>query len=360
MKMRDKHKDFTDIEICKGNRYNVLRGKFYCCLNGKTYNSLGGLRNGIRPYFATVKEFYDTYYKTPDEGICVVCGKEAIFKNVVRGYSRVCSDICHCKDPLHRQKVSTRFENNPAKLEAALLKQRQTMSAKPQEWKDRRKHKQLATLYSRHGRDYLSKRTTQQWTKLSQEQRKEIGQRSVRTKIKNGTLNVNGMANYKKKSFTLDNKTFCYQGYERFVIECLVTKFGFSVDDIFVGKDVPRIEYSGNKSGVYYPDIFVKSLNLVIEVKSEFTLFGKDESVFIKNCNKQQSVIDSGYNAVIICLYNGLVEEDVAEIEKHISMVTSSRASETKKVQRLSGGSEYSAIAIGRGSTKVPKYWDVI
>ena len=358
--MRDKRKDFTDLEICKGNSYNMLKGKFYCCLNGKTYNSLGGLRNGIRPYFATVKEFYDTYYKTPDEGICVVCGKEANFINVVRGYSRVCSDVCHCKDPLHRKKVSSRFENNPEKLEAALLKMKQTNAAKPQEMKDQVSKARMATLYSRYGKDYMSKKALRQWAKLTPEQRSEIGQRTLKTKIKNGNLNCNGMSSYKKKYFTLDNKTFCYQGFERYVIECLVSKFGFSVDDIFVGRDVPRIKYSGNKSGVYYPDIFVKSLNLIIEVKSEFTLFGTNENMFIRNCNKQQSIIDSGYNAVIICLYNSLVEEDEVEIENYISMVTSSRASEMKKVQRLSGDAEYSAIAIGRGSTKVPKYWDVI
>lgn len=40
------------------------------------------------------KDYYDMYFKKPNDGICIVCGKETKFHNIVKGYSKTCSKEC--------------------------------------------------------------------------------------------------------------------------------------------------------------------------------------------------------------------------------------------------------------------------
>ena len=68
-------------------------------------------------------------------------------------------------------------------------------------------------------------------------------------------------------------------GYEPEALDALLAQ-GVPEDDIFVGRGVPRIPYThmdewGHTSKhTYWPDIFVKSWNLLIEVKSLWTYQG--------------------------------------------------------------------------------------
>lgn len=78
---------------------------------------------------------------------------------------------------------------------------------------------------------------------------------------------------YKFKEFTFPSgKKVKYQGYEDLAIEELLKKY--SENDICIGRgEVPIIKYeSYNKTRVYFPDIFLKTSNTIIEVKSEWTL----------------------------------------------------------------------------------------
>jgi len=59
-------------------------------------------------------------------------------------------------------------------------------------------------------------------------------------------------------------------GYENHAIRYLVSK-GIEKSDIVFGKDVPRVHYEGT---IHFPDIYVISRNLLIEVKSLWTLIG--------------------------------------------------------------------------------------
>lgn len=51
-----------------------------------------------------------------------------------------------------------------------------------------------------------------------------------------------------------------------------------------------------NKAKVYYPDFYLKSLNLIIEIKSNY-IYEKDLQ---KNLAKQKSCLDQGYNFIFI------------------------------------------------------------
>jgi len=52
----------------------------------------------------TLKEYYDKYLRKPNEGICVVCGKETKFLGITRGYNRTCSIHCKNLDPITQEK----------------------------------------------------------------------------------------------------------------------------------------------------------------------------------------------------------------------------------------------------------------
>ena len=52
-----------------------------------------------------LKDYYDNFLKKENNGLCLVCGKPTKFKDLIRGYSKYCSNICTQKDPLTLQKV---------------------------------------------------------------------------------------------------------------------------------------------------------------------------------------------------------------------------------------------------------------
>ena len=69
------------------------------------------------------------------------------------------------------------------------------------------------------------------------------------------------------------------QGYESFALDELVKIY--SEDDIKTDrKDIPRIKYILNdKSKYYFPDIYIKSENKIIEVKSTWTYKCKEDNI---------------------------------------------------------------------------------
>ena len=98
---------------------------------------------------------------------------------------------------------------------------------------------------------------------------------------------------YKSKSYKLPSgKIIKVQGYEPFALNYLLKTY--SENDIITDKlHIPRIYYiKNNKKCIYYPDIFIKSTNTIIEVKSTWT------NILNKEVNemKKQSVLTNGFN----------------------------------------------------------------
>jgi hypothetical protein len=62
-----------------------------------------------------------------------------------------------------------------------------------------------------------------------------------------------------------------YQGYEHFGIRYLLKEYS-EMDIEFDRKKIPTIKYvERKKSRNHYPDFFIKSKNMLIDIKSEFT-----------------------------------------------------------------------------------------
>ena len=48
----------------------------------------------LREHNLTLKEYYDSYIKKPDEGICKFCGKPTKFIDIYKGYNDYCGRVC--------------------------------------------------------------------------------------------------------------------------------------------------------------------------------------------------------------------------------------------------------------------------
>lgn len=80
------------------------------------------------------------------------------------------------------------------------------------------------------------------------------------------------------------------QGYENYALDILIKNY--KEEEIKSNrKDVPRISYINNKQKYYFPDIYIPHINLIIEVKSEWT-HKHDEEV---NKLKEKATQAQGY-----------------------------------------------------------------
>jgi hypothetical protein len=90
-----------------------------------------------------------------------------------------------------------------------------------------------------------------------------------------------------------ENKNIKVQGYERFVIPELLKKY--KREDIEIGFEIPFSPIKYKFKGLtkdYFPDIFIKPENKIIEVKSSYT-YDCDEE---KNLAKKEACIELGFN----------------------------------------------------------------
>jgi len=100
-----------------------------------------------------------------------------------------------------------------------------------------------------------------------------------------------------KKIILPSGKIEKVQGYEPYAIDLLLEQ-GYIEDDLIISnkeieKHIDIIKYKrNNKIHRYYPDIYIKSENKVIEVKSEYT-YNKNKKV---NILKKQACLDKGIN----------------------------------------------------------------
>ena len=100
---------------------------------------------------------------------------------------------------------------------------------------------------------------------------------------------------YKLKEYTFPSgKVIKCQGYEPYALDILITDHKITEEDIVTSKkEVPEIWYkdSDDKDHRYYVDIFIKSFNKFIEVKSTWTYKKNMEKVELT----KNTVKDKGF-----------------------------------------------------------------
>jgi len=96
-----------------------------------------------------------------------------------------------------------------------------------------------------------------------------------------------------KKYIMPSGRIINYQGYENIALDKLLSKHINEDDIVSERNEVPIIEYKlHNKVYKYYPDIYIKSKNLIIEVKSVWTY----KKNIVKNTIKALKTKESGFN----------------------------------------------------------------
>jgi hypothetical protein len=107
-------------------------------------------------------------------------------------------------------------------------------------------------------------------------------------------------ASVKLKTFTTPSGNMLrYQGYEDVALR-LLFEMKLNEADIMVSRsNMPRILYfKGARRARYYPDIYVPSLNLLLEVKSVYTFNRERDLTFAK----QDACVKQGYkHLIVIC-----------------------------------------------------------
>jgi len=108
---------------------------------------------------------------------------------------------------------------------------------------------------------------------------------------------------YFTKPYMLDNKIVYIQGYEPQALNWILENTKIKSNEIIVETDnIPIFQYySNNKNKLYYPDIFIPSKNLIIEVKSLWTLLMSEE-IFNTFKLKALSVKKEGYKFKLLIM----------------------------------------------------------
>ena len=125
-----------------------------------------------------------------------------------------------------------------------------------------------------------------------------IKQKSKKTCLKKyGVEHAMQNKNIFIKSFLTSNKIHKYKNtnifYQGSYEKDFLDKY---LDKIEIDK-IDKIKYIfENKVKYYYPDFYYKKLNLIIEIKSDYTLINE----LYKNLAKQKSCIEQGYNFIFI------------------------------------------------------------
>ena len=85
---------------------------YICKICGKECQNKGMGSHITRIHHITVKEYYDTYMKQPNEEFCNICGKEVTFHKLGIGYSKYC---VNCAKQLGLQAIWDKYGGSPAK-----------------------------------------------------------------------------------------------------------------------------------------------------------------------------------------------------------------------------------------------------
>lgn len=243
----------------------------------------------IEKTFTSSYKFSEKLYKYvygENVGYCIWCNKNPTkFRSFNEGYLRFCSQSCQQKSTASKYGVDNLFQSeiikrrikntlkrkygvdNPNKSDVCVKKSKSTKLNKYGDENYNNQEKSRLTCLEKYGVPSVN-----QCPEILQKQQDS----AFLTKI------------YK---FPSGKKLKC-QGYEPLALDILSKHY--NEDDILTSKkDVPEIWYKlNNEDHRYFPDIFIKSNNLIVEVKSVYTFESKIE----ESLTKHDASKKSGFN----------------------------------------------------------------
>lgn len=102
---------------------------------------------------------------------------------------------------------------------------------------------------------------------------------------------------YRRRCIQVGDRNVLVQGHEGAAVSILLGEGVRAGDLAFtLSEGRPTFRYKLNRrQHTYVPDVFVRSVNMVIEVKSHITLGLYDDAIFKRVCAKARSVVKAGY-----------------------------------------------------------------
>lgn len=276
------------------------------------------------------KQYFDKYLKEDGEGICALCGKDTTFSDINKRYHKYCSTKCSANSKEKQMKVKiAKKEKYGDPNYNNMKKNKETKLERHGDENYNNREKHIETCQERYRvNHYTETKKILEQKKVSCQERydgvgfasKELrskGQETCREKY--GDPNYHNKEKYKKtclkrygvehpnqceaifqkrkirwKDYTLPSRNVVkIQGYEDRFLDEYFANGGKEEDIIFQRKEMPKIWYLGEdgKKHRYFPDFFIPKDNLIIEVKSTWTIGTKPE----KNLLKEKACKDLGY-----------------------------------------------------------------
>ncbi len=164
-------------------------------------------------------------------------------------------------------------------------------------------------LQSQEIKDKIKVSNIKKYSVENPSQNEDIKNKKIQTSLKNYgvkspmqhpyILEKSALNSYKLKDYILPSKNILkYQGYENFALDKIIKDWKIKEIDIITSRDkVPEIWWidKDEKRRRYFVDIYIPSKNLIIEVKSIWTItLNKDDIMSKINASK-----DLGFNALL-------------------------------------------------------------
>ncbi len=245
-----------------------------CKINNEIYPTYYHLMGFLKKIKMTTKDYYDTYHKEPNEGICY-CGNSIKWKS--GGYGIFCSMTCKNKSESHRKAVSNRYKSDDKEIKLEKFRKARGYVNNNVKKSLQTREQTALKLGFNSLFEYDSWKSKKAYENMTNEQKHNMKLKRIESINKSKT--VGGKSGYRE--YQLFDEIVKIQGYEDLVLDYLQTKFT-KEELIAGGKNFGYIEYfdENQKSHMYFPDALIP--NFVIEVKSTYTFEMHREKVFQK------------------------------------------------------------------------------
>ena len=309
-----------------------------CLICQKDFNCSHSFANHLRfIHKTTVRLYFDQYLKTVENSICKTCGKITQWNRHIGRYKLHCSRTCGIIDPISKQKVINNSLQkygtiSPNSAQEKIDKTKQVCLQKyghvssvhnkdvhkkaentwfkkygtTTPWKDGIIGKKIiATCLDRYGVK-SSWSVPEFWKKRNNTMLERYG--VLHSMQNSNSYEKNIRSCYKRKAYRLPSGTIIYkQGYEPQFLDYIFTNKLFEESDInYQPSGILYINNKGTKS-YYYPDFFIPKLNLIIEIKSTYTM-KLDKNIE----NKKLACINKGLK------YLRIIDNNFTELQEQL------------------------------------------
>ena len=306
---------------------SMIDGQIYCRSNGQ-------FTKHLRKYGLSYRQYYEKYV-TGIEKLCY-CGQPATFYQKNHSYAESCGDpgcvgksVAKTKQTWSEEKKKTDSENKKTAARARTKKQIQAQVEKTRQtflvrygtsWGTQSpefKEKSKKTKLARYGNEYYNGniKTSMAWqAKTTEEIGKIAAKRRATCLVRHGVENVLMLPTAKKNSARANSfgkelllpsgRIIGVRGHEDVVILKLLETYSeeeLMVDDRKTSYTLPVFNYIDHRRHRlnYYPDIFIKKENKIIEVKSQWWWDGNGAEKYtcrlINNLKKRDAVLAAGF-----------------------------------------------------------------